>query len=265
MLNLVVALQTEANPLIAALKLKRSTHSAYPLFYSASTALIISGMGRNQASAATAWLAATIPASVWLNIGIAGHQRMDIGTALAAHKICEHNTDRCWYPVHIKSPLKTNLLTTFDTVQTDYQDETLHDMEASGFYQTALRFSTAELVHSIKVVSDNTHQPVHSLARENVDELIANNVSIIQNFAQHLCEIAADLQPSVTPELLESFISQWRFSITQQHQLKRLLQRRAALGLSTDPDLLAGDRTLTTGKSVLRTLHKDTDARAGLY
>ena len=265
MLNLVVALQAEANPLIAALKLKRGKHSVYPLFCSADTALVISGVGRNQASAATAWLAATNPAPVWLNVGIAGHQQMDIGTALAAHKICEYSTDRCWYPVHIKSPLKTTLITTFDTVQTDYQTETLHDMEASGFYQTALRFSTAELVHSIKVVSDNSQHPVESLARETVEELIADNVSKVQIFAQHLCEIATDVQPSITPKLLESFLGRWRFSVTQQHQLQRLLQRRAALGLSTGPDGLAEGRTLTTGKSVLQQLQKDTDAQAGLY
>jgi len=63
MLNFVVALKAEANPLIEHFNLKHEPNNYFPVFSSGETSLIVSGIGRNLASAATAWLAASKPAS----------------------------------------------------------------------------------------------------------------------------------------------------------------------------------------------------------
>ena len=273
MLNFVVAFQAEANPLIRHFKLKREPNTCFPVFSSADTTLIISGMGRNRASAATAWLAATKPSPVWVNFGIAGHRTKDPGDLLVANKITESGTGKNWYPVHIKTALETEQLTTFDKIQRSYNPDMLHDMEASGFFETAIHFTTAELTHSVKVVSDNETHPVESIDKTDVEELITSNMAEIARFSDHLCQLAQEIQPIVPVALIDSYQERWKFSITQYHQLQRLLQRRMALGIDSKPasGSISLPPELTTrvsmhnSKSVLRWLQKDTDARAEFY
>ena len=273
MLNFVVAFQAEANPLIRHFKLKREKNTYFPVFSSVNTTLIISGMGRNLASAATAWLAATKPAPVWVNFGIAGHRTKDPGDLLVANKITESGTGKNWYPVHIKTPLETEQLTTFDEIQRSYHPDMLHDMEASGFFETAIRFTTAELTQSVKVVSDNETHPVESIDKTGVEEVITANIPEIVRFSDHLCQLAQEIQPIVPVALIDSYQERWRFSITQHHQLQRLLQRRMALGIDSNPasGSISLPSELTTrasthnSKSVLRWLQNDTDAKAEFY
>ena len=273
MLNFVVAFQAEANPLIRHFKLKREPNTCFPVFSSADTTLIISGMGRNLASAATAWLAATKPAPVWVNFGIAGHRTKDPGHLLVANKITESGTGKNWYPVHIKTPLESEQLTTFDEIQRSYHPDMLHDMEASGFFETAIRFTTAELTHSVKVVSDNEAHPVESIDKPGVEEVITANVTEIVRFSDHLCQLAQEIQPIVPVALIDSYQERWKFTITQHHQLQRLLQRRLALGIDSTgasgsnslPPELHTKVSMHNSKSVLRWLQNDTNAKAEFY
>ena len=270
MLNFVVALQTEANPLIEHFKLKREANRNFPIFSFAGTTLIVSGMGRNLVSAATAWLAATKPAPVWVNFGIAGHRSRDLGDLIVAHKITESGTRKNWYPVHIKTALETEQLTTFDDIQRSYQPNMLHDMEASGFFETAICFATAELTHSVKVVSDNETHPVGLIDKTRVEELITGNIPQIAAFTDHLCQLAQEIQPIVPAALINSYQKRWKFSVTQHHQLQRVLQRRLALGIdatqATDAEPLPADMSsMTNSKSVLRWLQNDTDTKAEFY
>jgi len=270
MINFVVAMQTEANPLIDYYKLKPEKNSRFPVYSSEHVALIISGIGRNMASAATAFLAATRSVPVLINVGIAGHPSKALGSLMAANKITEAASGKSWFPVHIKSSVDTEHLTTFDRVQTSYQTDCLHEMEASGFYETALRFSIAELAHSIKIVSDNEEYPVESLERSQIEGLVTGNLFEISVFAEHLCQLASEIQAIDSEYLVNQYQKLWKFSATQQHQLKRLLQRRLALDAfttqSAEADLIHREvRTMRNSKDVLRWLQNDTDARAEFY
>ncbi len=270
MLNFVVALKTEAGPLIEHFSLKLQPNTTFPVFSSADTNLVISGMGRNQASAATAWLAATAPAAVWVNFGIAGHKSKEAGNMLVAHKISEAGTGKSWYPVHIKTALETSQLTTFDTVQRNYQPNTLHDMEASGFYEAAIRFSTAELTHSVKVVSDNESHPIESIDKAQVETLITENIPQLSGFCAHLCHMAHEVTHEVSAAKIDCYHERWKFTVTQQHQLKHLLQRRLALGIDSkspsDSSTLPADLcSMHNSKAVLKWLLNDTNARAEFY
>ena len=284
MLNFVIALKAEANPLINAFKLQHQPNNHFPLYTSENKTLIVSGMGRNRAAAATAWLAASYPAGAWLNVGIAGHANHDVGTLLAAHKITEYKTDKSWYPVHIKSPVTTESLTTFDAVQRHYLPNSLHDMEASAFYETALRFSSAELTHSVKIVSDNIDTPVDTLDKTRVENLVKHQIGEITDFCKHLCNLANDADTKVSAQVVDLYLAHWKFTVTQKHQLQRLLQRRVALGLAPDlaleesPDALTHTDSVTSrptlpndvvqlsdSKTVLRWLQRDTDTKGRFY
>jgi len=166
--------------------------------------------------------------------------------------------------------VETGQLTTFDNIQRSYQPNTLHDMEASGFYETAIRFSIAELTHSIKIISDNRCNTVESIDKSLVAELIAGNITQISSFSGHLCQLARDIQPMVPSALVDRYQRHWKFSVTQKHQLQRLLQRRLTLGLdSTRPSIAAPlpeeVSILRNSKAVLQWLKNDTNTKAGFF
>ena len=100
MLCLVVALAAEARPLLASHRLQGVSGHPYRICAGEQTHLIVSGIGKVAAAAATAYLRALIgdtPAA-WLNIGIAGHGNQAVGTALLAHKVVDAASGKPFYP-----------------------------------------------------------------------------------------------------------------------------------------------------------------------
>ena len=92
--NFVVALMAEAKPYINRLKLQpESRHKAFKVYVNDKVNLVVSGIGRNNAAAAAAYLGAhSAPAgsvSLWLNVGIAGHKTQPMGAVVVAHKVIE--------------------------------------------------------------------------------------------------------------------------------------------------------------------------------
>ena len=168
MLCLVVALAAEARPLLASYRLQGVSGHPYRICADEQTHLIVSGIGKVAAAAATAYLRALIgdtPAA-WLNIGIAGHGSQAVGTPLLAHKVVDVASGKPFYPTFTAPPpCRTTLLHTVDHAQPPVGDAA-YDMEASGFCEAAQRFATSERIHCLKVVSDNPQSPYQTLNAE---------------------------------------------------------------------------------------------------
>ena len=97
-------------------------------------------------------------------------------------------------------------------------------MEASGFFFAATRFSSAELVQAIKIVSDNSERSV-ARDRAQVSELIATQMPAIEAEADRLRALAAEIEGLQTePKTLPAIFARHRFSQTQQVRLRRLLR-----------------------------------------
>ncbi|NNE62697.1 MAG: hypothetical protein HKN34_01315, partial [Gammaproteobacteria bacterium] len=64
----------------------------------------------------------------------------------------------------------------------------LYDMEASAFFSTAIRFSSAELVHSLKIIGDNRDQPPE-LDKSIVSALVSEQIRPITGFAKSLIKL----------------------------------------------------------------------------
>ena len=83
MIHFVVALPAEGKPLIDRYGLRRRTlRSDYPIYEGNDITLIVSGIGKVAAAAATACLHASTNdhrPGVWLNVGIAGHSQRPVG------------------------------------------------------------------------------------------------------------------------------------------------------------------------------------------
>lgn len=245
MLCLVVALVAEARPLLASHRLQGVSGHPYRICAGEQTHLIVSGIGKVAAAAATAYLRALIgdaPAA-WLNIGIAGHGNQAVGTALLAHKVVDAASGKPFYPSFTAPPpCRTTLLHTVDLAQPAVGDAA-YDMEASGFCETAQHVATSERVHCLKVVSDNPQSPYQTLNAEKVEALIEAQLDTIAQVGEHLLALSQQLHVlHADPPGLAELTARWQFTVTQQHQLRGLLLRWQALAPETfavNDDLLA--------------------------
>jgi len=200
-------------------------------------ALVISGPGRIPAGAAVAAVAATLPSAAWLNVGIAGHARHPLGSPFLAHRVRDASSGRAWYPPLVFAPpCPTAGLTTVDTPCEDFPDDDLYDMEGAGFYEIAGRCAPHELVHCIKVVSDNHDNPARDLDAARVRALIGENLAAVETVVAELAALAGEQSRLLAdPPGLEEVLAAAHFSVTRQRQLRHALRRWAVLCGDTDP------------------------------
>lgn len=231
MIHFVVALPCEARPLIDRFRLQGRQASGFRLYEGEKARLIVSGVGKTAGAAATAYLQASSGGNgqhAWLNVGVAGHATRAIGEGLVAHGITDAASGKRWYPpLVIPPPSQTDELVTVDRPSADYGPRNaLYDMEAAGFYATATRFTTAELVHCYKVVSDNREAPATEVSAKHVTRLMESHVETLADYATQLAGLGEEVvrleQP---PDEYEAFLTRWRFTAYERNQLRRLLQR----------------------------------------
>jgi nucleoside phosphorylase len=231
MLNIVVALPAEARPLLDHFRLRDKQHNtAFPVYRNADMALVVSGSGKVAAAAATALLAATGTAHArtsWLNVGIAGHAQHAIGSGFVAHRITDSATGTSWYPPQIHDlSIPTENLHTVDRPEDDYPAAALYEMEASGFFPVACRFSSSELVQCFKVVSDNRTQSTKTVTAKSCAQLITTRLADIEQLVSALSGMADEYAEWHAPHPgLEQLAERWHFTVSQQHQLARLARR----------------------------------------
>ena len=234
-LRFVTALEAEARPLIEHYRLVNdSDGEAFKIFRRDGVALIISGIGKAAAAAATAFLhlaASGEQNAVWLNVGIAGHGTRGVGEAILAHKVHDHGSGRSWYPPLVfKPPCATDQVTTVDRPERQMTSTGAFDMEASGFVATASRFASAELVHCLKFVSDGPGTDLESLTPRGVRRLVEQHIAVVESVATACGKLSRELREvDAQPLELEVCLKRWRFTVTDQRELHRLLRRRQTL------------------------------------
>ncbi len=227
----MTALPAEAKPVISRYRLKRVLpERGFPVYRNQHMSLVVSGVGKTNAAAACAFLQVLNDCTknaIWINLGIAGHGLRAVGDALLAHHIRDAATGRQWHPpLAFNPPCPSDSLETRDRPGFDYEHGHTIDMEASGFYPTALRFSIAELVHCFKVISDNPGQPGHGIDAKAVQVLIGNQLDLLDELLARLGHLANLLRETRVPdEARERYRQHCRFSDSQEHLLDELLCR----------------------------------------
>ncbi len=229
MLIWVVALHCEAKPIIDFYRLKKSPHHhAFDCYQNDDMQCVIGGIGKISAAAATAWVAALNyqhGSICWINIGTAGAAEQMIGNIFWLNKITDSQSGRHYFPVPtFASGLQSTSCISLDQPSNDYCHTAIYDMEASAFFVTATRFSTAELVHCVKVISDN-HEQQTGYDKSAVSELIYNQLETIDGFVQKLLLLNRQLiDLEIASEQWQPILEQAHFSLTQQARLKPLLR-----------------------------------------
>ena len=262
--NYVVALHAEARPLIDHFHLERQlNHNSFRVFENEIYRLIVSGIGKTAAENAVEYLIEThdgssIPA--WLNVGICGHPSQPLGGGFLANKIEEESSGDTWYPsLAFPHSCQTGKVITVDDVEIEYANDSVYEMEASGFFRTACRYSPLELVQCYKIVSDNREQSPFNLTGSSVSDFIKRKLSKIEEIAEQLSKLAELIDNRASRvNLVEPFLERWNFSVTQQHMLRRMLMKCAALGIdiSIDCKIL---HNCSDSRSVIRAIEYELD------
>ncbi len=261
----VVALRPEAKPIIEKFRmnLDQAASSLFPVYRSKCGAhdLVISGPGKMNAAAATGYLAGLTgsdgPTWGWLNFGIAGCGGDDFGEVFLASKISDSATGRSHFPPCLwdrKLAPKRRPVSTVDLPCEDYPaDGVLVEMEASGFYSTAIKCQTMELCQSIKVVSDDPSHPISGISKDSVSTLCERALTSLEPWLNAFSETisAVDRVNSDPPEMT-SLLSALHFSATREHQLRRLVQLWRAKFEDNLPEL--NPNSYTDAKSCIESI-----------
>ncbi len=230
MINLVVATYSEAEPLINKLNLKKLTNSKnFDIFFNKKYSLVISGIGKINSALSVADIFYRFKQNfnnVWINIGIAGHKTFQIGKLLAVNKITDYESENSFYPFFLKNiNLSKENCITFSKPNYNYS-EILYDMEASGFFLAANKFSTKELIHSLKIVSDNESLHSQTFSKDQIKGLISSNIDEILDFLVIIESTWSNffLQKNKIEKKIKYDLSKFRKTFSEKNQLYYLLK-----------------------------------------
>ncbi|MFK7862821.1 MAG: hypothetical protein AB8B95_01200 [Pseudohongiellaceae bacterium] len=263
--NFVVAHSLEAAPVIEKFRLRKvKQNTAFPIYEAGRFKLVVCGMGKVNAAAGTAYLATvgqnnSIEESIWINLGIAGHQSLRVGETLVIHKVREASTDSVQYPFPIPSTIVSCELITVDVPERDYPLDVAYDMEGWAFWETARKFSRLELVQLLKVVSDNRDQGIDTLTKSEISKIMQGLCENLDEVVGRLQEIAAHYYAAQSlPDSFFELRNNFQFSVTQSLQLKRACQRFKATGIEHELECFLTMKKLSS-KDLLQQLEARLD------
>jgi hypothetical protein len=142
-------------------------------------------------------------------------------------------------------------LITFAIAQEKYPETALCDMEASAFYETAARFSTGELIHCLKIISDNDSSRTENINPQHVSLMIAEHLGNINQIVGLLTQLAINTNTQEIKEY-DELLNRYRFTVSEQIQLKKLLARWHLVTCQQLP--VFPTETAKTGKEFIRLL-----------
>jgi hypothetical protein len=247
------ALPCEAKPLVEHFGLKKATTiQPFAVYFNQDICLAVTGLGKSAMAAGVAYtqaLFAKVEHPVLVNIGIAGHKHHAVGGLFLIDKITDVDSKKSYYPPLVFTPpCRTACIQTVSRPQLVYDLQHLCDMEASAFYETAVRFSSGELIHCLKVISDNESSPAENIQPKQVAQLIAAHVATIETLLAELSRLAS-LITVPEPKLFDQLLQRYHFTVSEQGQLKNRLSRWATL--ADTPDTEFDEHRFRKGKEVL--------------
>ena len=234
MIHLVVALPAEARILAEGLGLRRlEDGGAFPKYGGDGLAMVVSGPGALAAAAATGYLHAHggEVSAAWINVGLAGSRR-PVGEVCAGHSVRRGKGGPRWYPMWaVAPPVALTEVVTVDAIERDFEDaEAVYEMEAAGFVATASRWTSAEWIHVLKVVSDGPGDRPETRPR---NELVSVMTRVLEPLEQMIAALRPRLEEQVRidaePPDYRDCLERWHFTVSDRKILLRLLRRRSLL------------------------------------
>ena len=229
----VIALKEEAQVILDYYKLKPiNEKTIYPIYKNEQEThwLIISGIGRSNAAASTAYLYSYSKASKytsWVNVGIAGSDKGNYGELYLVDKISTYQGKKSTYPSTMpKTHLPKMHLFTSDIQISDYSTYELIDMEGSAFFDIASKLTSKEFICLMKVISDSPENDIKEITRSKISNLMKENLLKIIDVITYYERLSEEeFQIIDKPKLFNEIKSKWHFSASQSYRLETLLRR----------------------------------------
>ena len=252
------ALECEAKGLVNFFKLKKQLSHPFSIYREQNIVLTVTGVGKNAMAGGVTYTLALFSNGhfpVLVNIGIAGHKWQSLGSLFLANKINDVDSKKTFYPQLIGNGWPdTYQVNTFSSPNTLYSDDCLKDMEASAFYEMAVKFSCCELIHCIKIVSDNQNSAIDHIHAGKVSRWVEDQMNVIESLLIKL----SSLHQIIAPTSLENYhkiVNSWHFTTTGKIKLKSLLIRWKAL--TSDEWFIANNDKFLTGKEIIKKIELD--------
>lgn len=257
-----IALDCEAKPLIKYFNLKKqaATH-AFSVYKNEQYVLTVTGVGKVAVAGAVAYTLALFPnvhLPVLMNLGIAGHKSYAIGNLYLASKIVDGDTGKKNYPQLVAGNFpETSENKTVSIAVSEYEANCLYDMEASAFYEMAVRFSSAELIQCLKIISDNELSSVDNINAKFVTGWVQNQLIEINQVIVSLLNLRECVAQREWGEF-HHIVKKWHFTVTGEIRLKALLMRWKVLAEETWTGFEKED--FNSAKELLIKLEQDVEA-----
>jgi len=248
--NILTALNCEAKAVIDFYKLKKVRNRPFDyytgIYHNKKTDVrcaihvLVSGLGARNMATACGWLAGYLDqtCSAWLNLGTAGHKQLEVSTVVRVHRAIDMQTGDSYYPTMTAKWSGVNsALFTFDNACTDYPEDVLVDMEGAAFFNVASKFSSSELVQSLKVVSDNESESIERLNAKLLSELIQQNIQSLDIFISALLILQIQvIEIANTNKEYLDIIDSLHSTVSQRQQYRELIGKLMSLGAFNDLD-----------------------------
>jgi len=216
---------------------------------SESLAVLVTGVGSAAVESAIAWVYEQLPKlEAWLNVGVAGHESLDLGSLRVIQSVQrstqegtqqsikevtqQKDENKTSYPhIHFRAvngeKLQFSALLSVDQPTEHYPQNSLVDMESAAFVKSVRRLASLEAIQLIKVVSDNAlyaenhHQRISA---SQVSELIAVHAALIVAFIHKLDEtLLPHTNKQTFIEQIETLKQSMHITESQKQQLLKLL------------------------------------------
>jgi len=252
------ALACEAKVIINQFKLKKeNSRHPFSIYKNDKMILAVTGIGKVAMAAGVAYTLALFSESslpILVNVGIAGHKSAAVGDLFISSKVVDAESGRVFYPqlIGVNWPESREIRTSVAPC-TDYGDDCLHDMEASAFYEVAVKFTSSELIHCLKVVSDNEESSVDQIQPKIVIEWLSRHELEIGAIFVRLLELRAAIAVIELPEF-NKIVNNWHFTVSGTVKLQALLKQWHVL---TSTEWEVDVTEYQTGKDLLRNLEAE--------
>ncbi len=227
MIHLIVATHYEARPLIKIFNLKK-INSNLKIYENNEVSLTISGIGKINSAVSVVQTFYEFKKkydNIWINIGLAGHRSLEIGDISLVNKIKDKSSQKTFFTFIGDFDIRSFGCLTCDKENKNYSDY-LFDMECSGFFESARKYSTKELVQSLKIISDNKNKSINFKNKEEVFKLIFYHEHTLKKFLNYLLELKktyCDYDKYINQQFNLLF-DETKFTFTESQQMKSLLK-----------------------------------------
>ena len=157
--NFLVALKHEALPIIDYFELTLNNKKYRNIFSNVekNVFLIIAGIGIQNAKKAVTNLKQlnNNKDDIWVNIGIAGHETLKVGSMYEVKKVISSNNENTFFTNSFYNKVPTSTVCCVNKEEKKYNNQYLYDMESYGFLEALDSVIIKENIFMFKIVSDN--------------------------------------------------------------------------------------------------------------